>query len=386
MKLTTQRYDITNMHREATISKDSLKKEWTFIRTLSCCSFLRTHLTTCCRAARHMGWRLVLLLGAALQPAHTAVVTQLQGANASVLSHCSSGGGSHVYISGTDIGSAFAPPTVLIGTTGQVECKVQPFTTTNNRLHCIIGSVGTPTPTPQYEPEGAFVSLPINVLKGGQRAECWVDCSATFDIGGSARVLRLLTPTVDSGGTFRISGEGIDGGLRGAPKFAASVYRGATPVLGSCGEKDCQASDMGSETLGCYSRPDAGGDGVGGQSQESQVAVAFSDATRFGCQLDAMEGGLTGGFFNLSLHAIADPYHRGDAYLGFLATRKIDLASADPFDAELPPRITSIEPTAGSLAGGTDVTIRGTGQISSAAPTWHTCRQRICGIHVMVRP
>ena len=33
----------------------------------------------------------------------------------------------------------------------------------------------------------------------------------------------------------------------------------------------------------------------------------------------------------------------------------------DPFDAEMPPRITSIEPTTGSLAGGTDLAILGTG-------------------------
>ena len=63
----------------------------------------------------------------------------------------------------------------------------------------------------------------------------------------------------------------------------------------------------------------------------------------------------------MSLHAISDDKHRGDAYLGFLGTRLIDIATGDPFDAELPPRIASIAPKTGSLGGGTDMTIYGTG-------------------------
>ena len=74
------------------------------------------------------------------------------------------------------------------------------------------------------------------------------------------------------------------------PALAATLYRGATPVLGVCGEKDCQASNMGAETLGCYSRPGAGGDGVSGKTQATQLAVAYSDATHFGCALDARRG------------------------------------------------------------------------------------------------
>ena len=41
--------------------------------------------------------------------------------------------------------------------------------------------------------------------------------------------------------------------------------------------------------------------------------------------------------------------------------RFIDVASGDPFDAELPPRVTSISPQQGSLAGGSDLTIAGWG-------------------------
>lgn len=232
----------------------------------------------------------------------------------------------------------------------------------------------------------------------------------------------MLTTTVESGGTLRLAGHGIDGGMSGRQRMAATLFRGATPVLGACGEKSCQASSLGAETLGCYSRPDAGGDGVSGLTQASQVcptpcacpscpthiltnhhalrflrsalraacatrqtlhrsvaggrcplphpphphlprqiATVHSNASRFGCVLDAIDAGLRGGTFNLSLHAISDRHNRGDAYLGLLATRMIDLAAGAPFDAELPPRITAVSPQQGSLAGGTDLTISGTG-------------------------
>ena len=298
---------------------------------------------------------------------HAMVVTKLEGANHSALTHLSSGGGTHVYISGTDLGSAFAPPAVYLGMRAGVECKVQPFSSTKNRLHCIVSADGAPAPTPIYKASGEFVILPIQVVKSnGRIADCWYSggvnfgCFAQFDIGGTPRVLRVLNTVAESGGVLRLSGHGINGGLSGTPALTGTLFRGATPVLGSCGEKDCQASTLGAETLGCSSRPDAGGDGVS-SAQESQMAVAFSDATRYGCKLEEVAGGLTGGFFNLSLHLNRDPLHRGDAYLGFLATRLIDVANGVPFDAEVLPRITAIQPQRGSLASGADVTVSGTG-------------------------
>ena len=86
-----------------------------------------------------------------------------------------------------------------------------------------------------------------------------------------------------------------------------------------------------------------------------QIATVHSNASRFGCVLDAVDAGLRGGTFNVSLHALSDQHNRGDAYLGFLATRMFDLAAGAPFDAELPPRITAVSPQHGSLAGGTDL-------------------------------
>ena len=95
---------------------------------------------------------------------------------------------------------------------------------------------------------------------------------------------------------------------------------------------------MGAEALGCHSRPDAGGDGVAGESQDSQLATVFSDGARFGCVLDRLSGGMAGGYFNVSLTAIIDEAHRGDAYLGFLGTRMIDVATGRP--CLLQPRLT----------------------------------------------
>ena len=96
--------------------------------------------------------------------------------------------------------------------------------------------------------------------------------------------------------------------------------------------------------------------------------------------LDKAEGsGLSGGFFNLSLHAIADEHQRGDAYLGLLATRKLDVATGEPFDAEMPPRIASVAPSSGSLAGGTDLTISGSG--FGAEPTLASV-----SVHTSVHP
>lgn len=129
--------------------------------------------------------------------------------------------------------------------------------------------------------------------------------------------------------------------LQTHPGMRASCLSTRTPpaqVLGACGEKDCQASNMGAETLGCYSRPDAGGDGVTGAAQDTQLAMAFSDATRFGCVLDRLSDAMSGGFFNVSLTGITDEKHRGDAYLG-LANRMIDVASGRWRDRRMRARV-----------------------------------------------
>ena len=95
---------------------------------------------------------------------------------------------------------------------------------------------------------------------GGRLADCWHTggvnhgCFARFDVGGTPRVTRVLTPTVESAGILRLSGYGIDGGLSGEPIISATLFRGAQPVLGACGEKDCGASRPYSHSSRAYNR------------------------------------------------------------------------------------------------------------------------------------
>ena len=53
-------------------------------------------------------------------------------------------------------------------------------------------------------------------------------CFVRVYLGGTPRVLRVLTPAAKSGDMLRVTGRGIDGGLSGAQKLAATLYRGAT--------------------------------------------------------------------------------------------------------------------------------------------------------------
>ena len=306
----------------------------------------------------------LLMLGS-VDLACAMVIQRVFGANNSEVMFASSGGGTHVYLAGTDLGSAFAPPQIFLGINAEAECVVQPFTSSRNRLHCIISAEGLPPPDLIYAAAGRFVERPLRVYKGARLAQCWHvgsanhGCIIRFDVGAAPRVDRLLTPVLQSGGVVRLTGQGIDGGMRGAPGMIMTLFRGTGQlVVGACGEKDCAPSNMGMETIGCMARTGSSGDGVA--SQEFSSALAFSDATNFGCKLDSLAGGLTGGFFNFSLHSM-DGQNRGDAYLGFSGSQRVDYASGNPFYAELLPVITGVAPKLGSLAGGTDLTISGTG-------------------------
>ena len=204
-------------------------------------------------------------------------------------------GGTHVYLSGTNIGSAFAPPDVFIGSRADARCIVQPFTTAKNRLHCIIDAEGLPPPSVQYVEGGSFVTQPLRVVRDGRIAQCWHvggvnhNCFVRFDVGGTPRVNRLLTPALQSGGVVRLQGHGIDGGVLGSQRMIGTLFRGnGQVVVGACGEKDCAPSSLGVESIGCLSRVGGGGDAV--RDENGQVATAFSNHTQFGCKLDALAG------------------------------------------------------------------------------------------------
>eukprot|EP00900_Chrysochromulina_parva_P005178 jgi/Chrpa1/14661/Chrysochromulina_OHIO_Genome00005065-RA len=183
-----------------------------------------------------MGPWVVLVLLLLPTFAMAAVVQKVAGPDQSEVSHASSGGGAHIYLSGVDIGSAFAPPKVFIGINADAECKVQPFTSSRNRLHCIVSPENLPAPNPDYYPNGLdlnfgggghgrsgrtrdplFVREPLRVLKEGRLAPCWHvgglnhNCMIEFDVAATPRVYRMLTTLVESGGHVRVVGRGIDG-------------------------------------------------------------------------------------------------------------------------------------------------------------------------------
>ena len=167
-----------------------------------------------------------------------------------------------MYLTGTNIGSAFSPPSVFIGINAEAECKVQPFTSTRNRVHCIIGAEGLPPTDAVYSTTGRFGLYPVLVYKSGRLADCWHvgginhGCFIRFDLAGTPRVTRVLTPVVQSAGVVRVVGEGINGGVLGDQDFIGTLYRGEGQlVVGACGEKDCAPSNMGLETIGACAQP-----------------------------------------------------------------------------------------------------------------------------------
>ena len=69
------------------------------------------------------------------------------------------------------------------------------------------------------------------------------------------------------------------------------------------------------------------------------------------------------GFFNVTVDVHRDK--RGTAYRQW--ERSVDVAEANLFDVEMAPRLTSVAPQLGSLAGGTELTINGAGFGGDAA-------------------
>ena len=288
-----------------------------------------------------MQWLVLLLLAAT--PSRGMVINRVFGANGSEVAFASAGGGAHVYLSGTDIGSAFAPPDVFIGINADARCVVQPFTSTKNRLHCIVNAEGLPPPDVHYTAAGRFVEHPLRVVRDGRRARCWHvgglnhACFVRFDLGATPRIGRLVTPTIQSGGLVRVRGNGVDGGVMGAPGMVGTLYRGDQFIVGVCGEKDCAPSNLGVEVVGCLSRVDGSGDAVAGQ--DNAVAFAHSDATHFGCQLDQLQGARAR---HPSPHAPAPPSRALDVLLPPWSSSH---ASPAPRAPRLPPHCPPPAPT-----------------------------------------
>ena len=173
--------------------------------------------------------------------------------------------------------------------------------------------------------------------EGGRHADCWHvggtnhDCFVRVDASGTPRLERVLTPALQPGGLLRVAGQGVDGGLRGEAKVKARLVQAG-----------------GGQSIGCNSR----------YADDPTNALAHSDATSFSCRLDASAASLSG-FFDLKLKVLAND--RGDAYAAQATSKQLDVAGGATFDAEVLPRIASVAPRSGSAAGGTDLTVAGSG-------------------------
>ena len=112
------------------------------------------------------------------------VINRIYGPNHTELSHLSVGGGAHLYISGVELGTPFSPPAIRIGINGNTACEVQGFTSTRNRLHCIIQPGGLLPPSEEYDPNGdegthgeataLIQNVPLFIVgPRGEHADCW---------------------------------------------------------------------------------------------------------------------------------------------------------------------------------------------------------------------
>ena len=254
--------------------------------------------------------------------ASAGVIARVSGPNQSEVSHASCGGNVHVYVTGTNIGTPFAPPQIRVGIHGDAECRVQGFTSSKTRLHCIIGPDALPPPRPVYTASAIEQQLPLYLVgSNGAHADCWHvgginhGCFLTFDLGGTPRLARVLTPVLHPGSLLRVAGNGVDGGLTGAAKVAARLVRAA-----------------GELAVGCVSRYEDE------SPQAVQAAVAHSDERTFGCRLEQPSSGGVGtsslaGFFNVSLAVLER--QRGDAYTRLSTSQQADVANGVSFEAEL---------------------------------------------------
>ena len=72
----------------------------------------------------------------------------------------------------------------------------------------------------------------------------------------------------------------------------------------------------------------------------------------------------------------------GDAYKPLLS-RRVDVAGVQLFDVELPPRVSGVEPSTGSLAGGAALTITGLGFGSDLAAVRVTVAGTPCEVNLL---
>ena len=177
-----------------------------------------------------------------------ALVNRVLGPNNTEITHGSAVGGFQVFLRGKDLGTAFNPPSILIGSSGFATCSVHPkahggvtrlkgFTSSSTMMKCLVDPQNLPPPPDTYDAAGVFVTLPLYVYKDGKNAACWHvggtnhGCQLRFDLGGTPRLTGLSTPVVQAGGLFRVTGHGIDGGLKGVAQVEGRLQQDASGAI-----------------------------------------------------------------------------------------------------------------------------------------------------------
>jgi hypothetical protein len=63
-------------------------------------------------------------------------------------------------------------------------------------------------------------------------------CFLRFDLGGTPRLTSLSTPVVQPGGLLRLTGHGIDGGLKGVAMVEGRLQQDASGTILGCFSRD----------------------------------------------------------------------------------------------------------------------------------------------------
>lgn len=137
-----------------------------------------------------------ILLLALLALCAAPLVRKLEGYGADSWRRAGTGGGASLYISGVGLGSAEAPPSVLVGSS---PCEVQSFTSTSERLHCLLPVVSH-ADFAMAELDERCVRLPLRVVVSGTIANCLVDCVVLIDFTKTPNVTDIRTPLLEPGG------------------------------------------------------------------------------------------------------------------------------------------------------------------------------------------
>eukprot|EP00966_Prymnesium_polylepis_P216940 5021157-Prymnesium_polylepis.1 len=254
-----------------------------------------------------------------------------QGSNSSSLGV---GGGSDLYIVGTDLGDPFNAPTVLIGNNPNplmTTCKVETFTSLSTRFHCTIDSGRLPTQPDNVGGWGQARAslLTLHVIVDGREAMCdngdridgtgIGDCRLRFDIGATPLVAAVRTPLLGDGELLR---------LRALSK---------EPLSAASGDKLTIQLRRGSSLLGCPLLAEE--DGIA--FFEPPEGLGAND-NEVGCRLRS-DPAFAAGFWEVRLRSMEQ--NRGFA-LSSPAARRVDFASSSLYDVEIPPRISSVLPAA----------------------------------------